>query len=705
MSAYSSIDIEISASQLIEDLRNDKLKMRQYDDGHKEMGKDYQYFARSDITSVLKNPKKDLENIATDFIVEQMTMDMDVYEYFIKITNDMYNAAISKYKEWKELLDDDILFLYKGGGVLRINYLRQKEKFSVLLGKTATDAYFKQLDKYFKISDADFTLLVNPDIHDYDSIFADVNMLSYHVLKIIREYMVSNIAFFMSHFGSNSTIRNANMRKLFTAVQNLISANRDNEYIDPALSLGTTVKLFALGSDVIGEPINPISNENVSIHKDSAFGSSLSGDNYVTTINGSQRYDWFIKPHGYGLVYYTDNMDAANMYISVNEGLRFKKSAYDILIAEFNLQRIKLNFKFVIEKNDMNYMYNVGGEVIDVSIPKKDHHEMICYRELASHLVKYESINGLSSLAFYGFDTAHMIDDIHTIIAIQYVMPWHADKYEKRIYRLFALYAITLLNCTELEHIQIYREIFAKLIDIINTDLIQMTSMKSILDKFSAVEAMLSPIENIDIMKKKSTYAKDEENEIEEYGKVENESFKTVGFELEEERSAREETEKIAELKMLESMEKREKMEEQKRIKKMKQKCEPDENENLHNVVDIIHLYKKIYEELGKMNDDTKAREIYNLDANKHTFVDLLKMMINVSDLMIFALSTKKDIYMDILNAFDVTEGSYVKRSFTHLGGATISVSDIKKHSNTYLQNIYLYDVYLRNKRCYLDLQ
>ena len=90
---------------------------------------------------------------------------------------------------------------------------------------------------------------------------------------------------------------------------------------------------------------------------------------------------------------------------------------------------------------------NIGGELIDVSIPhKNDDSSLHFYKTMNKNITTYtiKSI-GTEPFVFKAYTFQYLIDDIERMLFIEQVYPWIDVKYGKRIVRLMFMYFVTLL--------------------------------------------------------------------------------------------------------------------------------------------------------------------------------------------------------------------------------------------------------------------
>ena len=69
---------------------------------------------------IYSDDKRFVKNILTDFVVNEMFKDQEQLYNFLKYIFNVYYYGLEKYRKQKNLPKDSIIFLYKGGNILRI---------------------------------------------------------------------------------------------------------------------------------------------------------------------------------------------------------------------------------------------------------------------------------------------------------------------------------------------------------------------------------------------------------------------------------------------------------------------------------------------------------------------------------------------------------------------------------------------------------
>lgn len=416
-------------------------------------GVDYLIFENQTTSTNMVRPKQEIEALITDFVTNQIVAknlddQKQLYKYvnFLNLITDNFDIMINRYKIMKQLRPRDIYFLYKGGCMLRIIYLRYKDiviKLNASFGKI-----LDKFDKFFKISDADFTIIINPSLPNFDTVKNEINILSYYLLRKIRDILENDIRtksnLYLSSFDDPNDNRIQQLDEVVEKINNtkLIQDKRNN-VITYYTNTFDGQKLESLIFDDIK------SNTLINLDEINIYNAR----NEINEINkdNSYRYDGFMRKEILNgeqkNLYFTDNINGENSrhlaYVTFNDTLFFNKSAHEIKYASFDLLRVKLNFVGIFSEKVLTtryYKYNFGGELIDISIPNKMHYELEEeYTHIDDIIVKYIGVHDLAGIEFYSYTIMHLYDDIYYILFEQNKYPWLAEKYEKRIQRLFSM--------------------------------------------------------------------------------------------------------------------------------------------------------------------------------------------------------------------------------------------------------------------------
>jgi hypothetical protein len=116
-----------------------------------------------------KETRKYFDDITTNvFFTEENQDNIFRFQYMVNnLFNKMIIQSIDEINrntpEGKiKLKNTDIIFLYKGGTTLKIIYDKYKDIFK----NTNNDRFFEELKPYFKRSDSDYVIMINPFIDE-----------------------------------------------------------------------------------------------------------------------------------------------------------------------------------------------------------------------------------------------------------------------------------------------------------------------------------------------------------------------------------------------------------------------------------------------------------------------------------------------------------------------------------------------------------
>ena len=129
--------------------------------------------------------------------------------------------------------------------------------------------------------------------------------------------------------------------------------------------------------------------------------------------------------------------------IQVNTTLDFGKGTNRSI---FNLVRIKVIFpSSFTDSNGSIKTYNFGGELLDVSIPKREDRGLRKFFNTPNVISKYElKQQSQPPIVFYAYTLQSLINDLDYILFEFNEHPWDDNKYSKRLNRLFYLCFVDL---------------------------------------------------------------------------------------------------------------------------------------------------------------------------------------------------------------------------------------------------------------------
>ena len=70
---------------------------------------------------------------------------------------------------------DSIIFIFKGGLALKTLYTKYSQEMPGIVGDILNETFFS----FFKKSDADFEILIDPKLENFENIYLEITDLSY----------------------------------------------------------------------------------------------------------------------------------------------------------------------------------------------------------------------------------------------------------------------------------------------------------------------------------------------------------------------------------------------------------------------------------------------------------------------------------------------------------------------------------------------
>lgn len=404
-------DIDIKCKNIVDDLLKDRDNFEK--NNFKYIGKT-DYFT-NESRKEYREHNRYFKDFCTDVVNQQVISFNGSYNFMYVIWK-VHVLTLNYYKSIVNLEENDIAFLFKGG-----DYLAKLAKtFWTSLPSRAVRYLISEYEKYFKKSDLDYTIYINPNLDNYDIIYKDICYLAFNIQNLIRDLLLNNkyLVFHWFKYNTNfkSYILNEYLHKMI---------NEDITTNDPENTEYYENKILNFYFDNVS-----------SFSENSEY--KIRNDQVVTYDDSKNiiRRDIYTKNRGHA-------------YITFNEALEF---IGDDRIVKFNLIRTKINFNIKFKKNNKIRYEHIGGEFIDVSIPhKSDSNIAHFFEDFSSHVHKviYKApckkahyiifANPEAEFAQKTYTLNYIYYDLHKILFINTYYPWEDKKYEKRLYRLFYL--------------------------------------------------------------------------------------------------------------------------------------------------------------------------------------------------------------------------------------------------------------------------
>jgi len=405
--------------------------------------------------------KRPLKNFFTDFVNNHILDEHNLYN-LLYIINKLYNDTIKKYIKKNNLKDDDILFIFKGGNIFKL----VAEKFWSELPNQAMYKLIDEYKKYFKRSDLDFGIYINPKLNKSIIITKEITIISYKIQLIINEIIFNNKNIFLKWFKYNNSYQNSiieyelnNLNKLDILSDNL-STYYNNKFTN--IHFITNSRNYINQHDALIEysiyknDIKQVDHDNADIEE---FYNKSTVNNIISNPLNKKSF----------------------MYTSINKALNIDTKEDDTTNTEslkFNLTRTKINFNLVMQNNNNSTKKNlsIGGELIDVSIGY-DTTVWKFYKKKTSfiHNILLKKNNESFNINIYSYEYLYL--DLDFILFKIIYLPWIDIKYKKRLYRVFYITFIDLFttiknnnlnNRLNNKHIKIFIQYYKLIYNIIN---------------------------------------------------------------------------------------------------------------------------------------------------------------------------------------------------------------------------------------------
>jgi hypothetical protein len=333
---------------------------------------------------------KPIKDILTDFINDYFIYNSEGEIKLLKLIYNEVNREINKY---------GVKLIFKGGNVMRLINNNIIKYFPPSSDKIIRNVF----SNFLKFSDNDFTILINPNIENYEFIFYKINYDVLKALDRIRNILKKNESKYFYIFKLNDfELKNIKDELLEKLNKFCIDKKKNDDFCVKY----TNIKL------------NPISDKLIILKNPKDRKSEV----MIFEDVGEKNY--FYNQLNFSL----DFID----YLGKN--------------IKFSLLRTKINFI-------INDKINSGGELIDISLPRKEDFEMkkLDSTEKFNNYIKKKidvEYNEEYDFEYYIINMKYVIPDLFKIIFINSEFPWDDKKYEKRLARLiYFIFLITIDKC------------------------------------------------------------------------------------------------------------------------------------------------------------------------------------------------------------------------------------------------------------------
>jgi hypothetical protein len=341
---------------------------------------------------------RELKNFFTDVVIEHI-LDSDKLFNLLYLINTLYTTTINKYIVCNDLKDDDIIFIFKGGNVFKLI----AEKFWMELPNQAMYKFISEYKPYFKKSDLDFSIYINPDLNI--KVLTEITLISYHIQLVISDILYKNKNLFFKWFKYNKNYQKCLLNKLLIDLNKLTILKDEN-------SIYYNKKFDKIDFNIS----NNYENQK---------------NKYITFLNENEDITSLEDLDNNSIV--SQNIKTTNntefMYTSINNALKIHTNNR---VLEFNLTRTKINFNIYLNNNNLF----IGGELIDVSIGHDVATEKF-YKNKKKYLDTIQLNKNDESFNINIYSYNYLYNDLKFILFETVYFPWNDIKYGKRLYRIF----------------------------------------------------------------------------------------------------------------------------------------------------------------------------------------------------------------------------------------------------------------------------
>lgn len=402
----------------------------------------------------LEDTMKELKGIVTDFVVYEFLNTSQQLCQFISLVYTTFDEAINLYINRKGLIANDILFIYKGGNVLRFIY---NKAFYMLPGKVKNDliAYYKDS---FKKSDADFSIYINPGLKDFDDIFNDITTMAFLLLNYLRNIFLGSKNYF-NYYNLSKESKIDSLEKYLIKLNNsdsIQSQTIPGKYVSLSLPNINSAEKY---TDIPIKKYIPKFDYEIIFEKMAGIliDKNKKTDNESTTIqlkikpihltefevDGLDKLTKLERFANDQLQIYGDTSQS-EFIIGINRTTTFVKYTQ---IASFNLVRTKVSFNAERNIDERNITDKIDGELIDVSIPNRNDSAIKhFYDHFHKYVTEYVLEEDPCKIPFKAYSIEYLIYDLENILYTGAEFPWDDSKYAKRMNRLLFMYYLSFFT-------------------------------------------------------------------------------------------------------------------------------------------------------------------------------------------------------------------------------------------------------------------
>lgn len=364
---------------------------------------------------------RDIKAVFTDLVVNEFFRTPESLYNFFETTYTTIDKELDAYRKKHDLSNRSIFFIFKGGNVLKM--LANAEILNRLPAE-ARSLLESKFGQYFKRSDADFSVFIDPNLLgklDYDVAIEDIVEIVANALNTVRDQFTANPKNYFSILQGNASSASQVLSQYMKTLNELKLLN------DPNVKKWYRTKFIQMQLLNVRSGTGNFCPYNGGFDFQQVYVPKPT-DKVVSIMVGD-------KPHW-----------LAN---STNLALEFPRPGDDNKIAKFHLLREKVQFQVVSKKGSDSEEKILAGELIDVSIP---HQRDTQLKDVIKHydqwIKEYAMVSpdGKRSFVFKSESIEGLLADISEILFIESPRPWDNSKFDKRINRLFFLALIDIFK-------------------------------------------------------------------------------------------------------------------------------------------------------------------------------------------------------------------------------------------------------------------
>ena len=398
-------------------------------------------FSKDELRGTDEHEKKRATNaILTDIVVNHIVSEESKRNMIIDFTIRMFSGVLKKYCQLVGIESNKVEFIYKGGNVLREIFNKSMKEIKPDIAKP----YKKELDSYFKISDNDYSVEIDNNVHNgvfdnngnpmtYDDIFRNLTCVCHFVLSVIRRNIASekNLYGFYDYYGLTYEAKKQKIEPQIKTLEEELLKTYNSKLLSITHGIG-----------ICKENINGLEcSKNADVFYYNGYDGLKEVElkmNDVFVINdGNEKNPDTDKNKVFTIEQLGMPTSTFPVRLSTNTGIKIVKfdTNKNETLVRFNLTRTKFTFTLKIQNitTDVISTLNTTGEMIDVSLQYKNG-------------LKYEVLQDYEygdGQVYKSYNYDYYILDLFRVLFMESQYPWFDIKYKKRLTRIVFLYCFS----------------------------------------------------------------------------------------------------------------------------------------------------------------------------------------------------------------------------------------------------------------------